>query len=206
MTSTVTFTTTAPVAPARPSRGSVTTIHTEGDSAVITAANMMMQTERAQRALTTARMNADAKNSEALKSALGEIRKLTDLVTNLTAEVAALKAERTKKNLVQTAMITEVRQQVAAIAADVQNLKKGMEFMKLPLRHYYITVGRLPIDSMGNVLDQHLQMLKPAVVRPPRGIRPSKPEPTELEEFMDYNKPELWRFGYKKKAYDDKLG
>ena len=138
MTSTVTFTTLAPV---RHSGSAMTTIPEES-SALIAAAQRIMQSERAQCALSKARMNADAKTSEALHTVVGNIGRLIGLVANLAEEVAALKAERTKKNLVQTATLEGFRRQVAELATRVQTLENRIEFMKLSLRDYYIRIAK----------------------------------------------------------------
>jgi chromosome segregation ATPase len=205
----VTFTIGAPVVPVKHSSGSVTTIHTEEASVVITAANMMMQRERAQRALTQERMKADAKASEALKSALDEIKQLTGIVTNLTAEVALLKEQLTQKNLVQTATIEEFQKQVTELAADVQTFKKNMPFIKQAVRHYYATVEKRR-DAAGNLLDPLKQMIKPAVIIPPHaGYKKQQEEQrklSELEQFIDWNNRESWQVGWKKPSFYDAFG
>ena len=93
------------------SKGSVT-MHSRGPSdpsteILVSTANMMMQTERAQRAATKARMAADEATQKTLSDLHKQVENLTTLVTQQGAEIAALKQARTQEKLVQNATIRE---------------------------------------------------------------------------------------------------
>src|SRR5579863_7721754 len=89
---------------------------------LVRTANMMMQTEKAQRAATTARMEAAAKTQEAVTSALEEVKKLTVIVTQLGVQVAEFTEKRKAQTKVQDAINAGVQQKMAEMAADIEDL------------------------------------------------------------------------------------
>jgi len=170
------------------------------NEALVSAANMMMQTERAQRATTRARMDADTKTQEALASATKNIEQLTRLVTRLSAQVAKLTEERRQQTLVQDAIIADLQRRYTETAAKVEDLIKLGEFLKIPARHYY-ALSPKHWDNNGNRLDEISQMVDPKP--PPSNFKSTnwrhrRRPPSDFERAIDYDKPELWQVGYVK--------